>query len=70
MQYDNTNSGVLFSKNNANPKAPAYSGTLNVGGKEYEIAGWNKTSKKGNQFISLSVKPKAYVEDSSDGVDF
>lgn len=60
-QYDNTNSGAAFLKDNANPKAPKWSGPLNVDGKEYEIAVWEKTSKAGNTFLSFKIgeaKPK------------
>jgi len=64
MPYDNTNSGAAFPKNSANPKAPKYSGTLNVEGKDFEIAIWDKISKQGKPFLSLSVKPKGnYSED-------
>ncbi len=33
MEYDNTNSGVLFKNESDNEKAPAYKGKLNVDGK-------------------------------------
>jgi len=56
MQYDNKNRGAAFPKKSDNPKAPQYSGTIDVDGKEYEISIWNKTSKSGNEFLSLSVK--------------
>jgi len=55
MQYDNTNSGAAFRKDNANPKAPQYSGPLNVNGKEYEISIWEKTSKAGKPFLSIKI---------------
>jgi len=58
-QYDNTNSGAAFRKENANPKAPQFAGPLNVDGKEYEIAIWEKTSKAGSPWLSLKVgKPR------------
>jgi uncharacterized protein (DUF736 family) len=56
-QYDNTNRGAAFRKNNDNPKAPKYSGPLNVNGVEYEVSIWEKISKNGDSFLSLSVKP-------------
>jgi uncharacterized protein (DUF736 family) len=59
MQYDNKNSFVLFTKNNANPKAPAYSGVYtDANGKEWEISGWKKVSKAGNEFISGKISEK------------
>ena len=56
MQYDNTNRGAAFKKDNPNPKAPQYSGPLNVEGKDYEISVWEKIDKAGNMFLSLGVK--------------
>ena len=57
MQYDNTNSGVLFKNESDNEKAPAYKGKINVEGKEYELAAWIRESKSGNgKFMSLKVQ--------------
>lgn len=57
MQYDNTNSGVLFKNESDNEKAPAYKGKINVDGKEYELAAWIRESKSGNgKFMSLKVQ--------------
>jgi hypothetical protein len=53
--FDNTNTGAAFLKDNANPKAPKYAGPLNVDGKDYEISIWEKTSKAGKAFLSLKV---------------
>jgi hypothetical protein len=55
--YDNTNSGAAFPLNNANPKAPKYSGPLNVDGKDLEISVWEKVSKAGKPFLSFKVGP-------------
>lgn len=55
MQYDNTNSGVLFKNESENEKAPAYKGKINVEGKEYELAAWIREGKKG-KFMSLKVQ--------------
>ena len=57
MEYDNTNSGAAFPLRNANPKAPQYSGPLNVNGKEFEISIWNRESKAGKPFLSIKVGP-------------
>ena len=59
MAYDNTNSGALFK--NADKQSdnhPDYRGQINVDGKEFWLSAWLKTSKKGEKYMSLSVKPK------------
>jgi len=56
-EYDNTNKGAAFRKDNANPKAPKWAGPLNVEGKDFEISVWEKTSKNGDVFLSFGVKP-------------
>jgi uncharacterized protein (DUF736 family) len=57
MQYDNTNAGAAFLKDNPNPKAPKWSGPLNVNGTDFQVSIWEKTSKNGNNFLSLKVEP-------------
>jgi uncharacterized protein (DUF736 family) len=53
--YDNTNSGVLFTNDKkGNEKAPEYKGKINIGGKDYDLAGWKKQGKNGT-FLSLKV---------------
>ena len=56
MQYDNTNTGVLF-KNVKKEKEsqPDYRGELNVDGKQKEIAAWIKMSRTGTKFLSIKV---------------
>ena len=56
MEYDNTNSGVLFKNESENEKAPNYKGKINVAGKEYELAAWIRTGKSGQKFMSLKVQ--------------
>lgn len=57
MEYDNTDRGALFkNKDKSNEQQPDYNGKLNVGGKDFYINAWLKTSKKGEKFMSLSVK--------------
>lgn len=59
MNYDNRNRGVLFPNDKGgNDQRPDYKGTLDVGGTEYELAGWIKSSKAGKKYMSLSIKPK------------
>lgn len=63
MEYPN--SGALFSNTvKKNPKAPDYRGDvlldlstlgLGQGRVKLELAGWKKTSSKGNTFLSLKV---------------
>jgi hypothetical protein len=67
--YDNTNRGVLFSERDKKTKDDDrdYSGTLNVEGREFWLSAWIRTSKKGNKFLSLSVKPKEEKTSSSRG---
>ena len=57
-EYDNTNRGVLFKGKKEEENHPDYEGSINVGGVEYWLNAWLKTSKNGNKFMSLSVKPK------------
>lgn len=57
MDYDNTNSGVLFKNETDNEKAPMYRGKINVDGKEYELAAWLREAKSGKgKFLSLKVQ--------------
>jgi hypothetical protein len=58
--YDNTNRGALFNNKERKEKDTDadYTGSINVGCKDYWLNAWIKTSKSGRQFMSLSVKPK------------
>lgn len=57
--YDNTDSGALFKNDKKDTdKHPDYKGSVNVGGTEYWLSAWIKTSKQGTKFMSLSVKAK------------
>ena len=59
MAYDNTNRGALFAnKEKRGENDPNARGTLNVGGVEYWVSAWTKTSKAGDRYQSLSVTPK------------
>jgi len=65
--YDNTNRGVLFPKTPESDKHPNYSGEINVEGKMYMISAWNKVSKTGNNYKSISITPKnEYTPKSQD----
>ena len=56
--FDNTNRGALFRNDKqGNEKRPDYKGKLNVGGVDYRISGWLKTSKDGQtKFLSLQAE--------------
>ena len=56
---DNTNTGALFPNDKGdNPKRPDFRGTINVGGTDYNVAGWRKESKNGKKFLSLKLDQK------------
>ena len=59
--YDNTNQGAAFinkDKDDEHPKWPDYQGELDVEGKQYYVSIWDKTSKKGLDYLSIALKPK------------
>jgi uncharacterized protein (DUF736 family) len=59
MEYDNTNRGRIFRKEDKkSERHPDMDGHLNVEGVEYYVNGWTKTAKNGKKFLSLSIKPK------------
>lgn len=79
-QYDNELRGVLF-KNNRRVKdtQPEYTGNVQVGGQEYWLSAWVKTSKDGSKFFSLSLtakdekpagQPDRTVEEVNDDIPF
>jgi hypothetical protein len=58
MSFDDTNRGALFREQKEKESDRDYSGTINIGGVEYWLSGWVKTSKKGAKYLSLAAKPK------------
>ena len=57
--YDDHNRGALFKNERKTEDTHAdYTGTLDVGGKNYWLNAWLKTSKAGTKYLSVSVKPK------------
>jgi hypothetical protein len=66
-EFDSTNRGSLFKNDKkTEEKHPDMSGTININGTEFWISGWKKQSKAGTGFISLSVRPKEQVRQSSE----
>jgi len=65
-EYSNENRGSLFKNDKkTEDRHPDMSGSINIDGTEYWISGWKKQSKAGTGFISLSVRPKEQVRQSS-----
>jgi hypothetical protein len=65
-EFDNTNRGSLFKNDKkTEEKHPDMSGSINIDGIEYWISGWKKKSKADVGFISLSVRPKEQIRQSS-----
>lgn len=57
-QFDNTNTFTLWkNEDKRSEKAPDYSGTVNINGTEYKIAGWKKTTAGGKVLLSGRVTP-------------
>jgi uncharacterized protein (DUF736 family) len=55
MSYEHKpNTGTLFPNNKKADNHPDYKGKIKVGDVEYDLAGWVKTTDKG-QFLSLKI---------------
>lgn len=50
------NTGVLFKNDRKTEKHPAYKGEINVEGKHYSIALWDRQSSKGTTYLSVVVQ--------------
>ena len=59
-QFDIINRGEFYREEiKKSENAPDYTGSLDVNGVPYRLAGWIKTSKKtGKKFLSLAIEPK------------
>lgn len=79
MEKNYTDSGILFVNKAQNDKAPSFKGDIELSAEvvkflvenlragkpaKLELAGWNKTSSKGTQFISLKLS-KPYLRDGA-----
>lgn len=53
--YDNNLSGALFpnDRKGDNDRAPDFTGTCEIEGTEFRMAGWKRVSRAGRAFISL-----------------
>jgi uncharacterized protein (DUF736 family) len=60
MAYEQKpNTGAIFKNDKkGNEKSPDYKGSINVDGKDLEIALWVKDSQKGEKFFSAKIQPK------------
>ncbi len=54
--------GVMFAQK-AEGKQPNYKGGVNIGGREYKLAGWVERSKSGLEYLSLVIEPADVSED-------
>lgn len=71
------NYGFLMKAKIQGNNLPIYKGLITIDGTEYELAAWLKTSKSGEQYLSLNAtekdtdyvksKPTAKTEDKSNG---
>jgi len=60
QQYDNRNRGFLMKneRQRAGSKDPAYTGIIDIDGREYRLSAWVRESQKsGKKFLSLAVTP-------------
>ncbi len=55
------NTGLAFKNNSENPAAPKLKGNLNVDGKVYKIAIWERKSKAGNDYLYFKIDPQTSV---------
>ena len=45
--------GSLFKNEKQNDRQPDFKGTILIGGMTYEVAAWERTSQKGEQYFNL-----------------
>ncbi len=56
-QYDNSNRGALFRVDEKRSEnGPDFTGKLNVAGKDWELSAWERVSKAGKPYLSVSVR--------------
>lgn len=53
------NSGAFFRNDKKNkPEHPDFTGSALIGGREYWVSAWKKTSRNEETFVALSFRPK------------
>jgi hypothetical protein len=66
--YETKNRGVLFNEQVKNKEtSPDWTGKLDVEGKEYRIAAWERTTKTGQPILSLAISEPRNVTDTQSG---
>ena len=61
MAYDNTNTGIIsVNERKESEKHADYTGTINVGGKEFWLSGWKRKSEK-TQRVGSTFKELQWV---------
>ena len=49
--------GVMFPNDQqGNPNRPAWRGSININGKEWEVSAWEKVSQRGARYLSLEAR--------------
>tara|TARA_R100000458_G_C8207411_1_gene196033 strand:- start:438 stop:665 length:228 start_codon:yes stop_codon:yes gene_type:complete len=69
--YDNTNKGAIFTNKykEEGDNKPDHVGDINVEGKDWRIALWEATSKKGNKYLSARITEPREQENSNNSDD-
>ena len=63
QQYNKENRGMLMKNpNKTADNHPDLSGSININGEEYWLSAWTMTSKAGNKYLSISIRPKDAVK--------
>lgn len=58
-KYDDNMRGVLFPvEEKKTEKHPDYTGSFEIDGQEYRLAGWKRESRAGKIYLSLSISVK------------
>lgn len=62
MAYEQKDGGYIYKNDKkTESKHPDVKGSMTVGGVEFWLSGWNRTSKNGNKIISVELTPKEQV---------
>jgi len=70
MQYDNTNRGALWANTKrTNPKAPKWTGTINIRGEELRIAMWDQPEGSNPRAPEFTINVSEFVSDDIQKVD-